>query len=149
MEKDDYTKSIELYGDYYNKNNSILTELLEMLKSNNQIILWGAGLKGKAFIQIIDEECKYIDCIVDMDKKKQGQKLKTNHIVKGIDAISSDAVILIVNIKYYMSICISLIKSGYDIKKMRLISLDSYIQGDISLDEIENNTIWKRKRYYD
>lgn len=149
MEKDDYIKSIELYGDYYRENKGTLIELLEMLKSNNQIILWGAGLKGKAFIQIIDNECKYIDCIVDMDKKKQGQKLKTGHIINGTDVINSEAVILIVNIKYYMSICISLINIGYDIKKMRLISLDSYIQEDISLDEIKNNTIWKRKRYYD
>ena len=149
MEKNDYVKSIELYGDYYKENKDILLELLEMLRKSNQIILWGAGLKGKAFIQIIDEKCKYIDSVVDVDKKKQGHRLMTGHNVNGIDVISSQAVILIVNVKYYMSICIGLINNGYDIKKMRLISLDNYIQRDISFDAVKNNTIWKRKRYYD
>lgn len=149
MKKEDYVRSIELYGDYYKKNKKVLTDLLEILKRNNQIILWGAGLKGKAFVQIIDGECKYISCIVDMDEKKQGMVLTTGHIVCGIEEINEKAIILIVNVKYYISICFSILNSGYDIKKLHLVLIDDYINGKITLGSILDNTIWQRRKYYD
>ncbi len=149
MEKNDYVKSIELYGDYYKENRKTLIDMLEALKRNNKIILWGAGLKGKAFVKIIDEKCKYISCIVDMDEKKQGMVLPTGHIVCGIREVNEKAIILVVNVKYYVSICFSLLNNGYDIKKLRLVLIDDYINGKITLGRILDNTIWQRRRYYD
>ena len=120
MEKDDYVKSIELYGEYYKNNRDALIELLEMFRENNKVVLWGAGLKGKAFVQIIDNECKYIDYIVDRDEKKQGELLITGHVVQGIEEIDEESIILIVNVKYYVSVCTSLINHGYDLKLSRI-----------------------------
>lgn len=139
------------YGEYYKNNSVILKELLDFLCNKySQILMWGAGLKGKAFIDQCDHDNKKIDFIIDMDIEKQGKKLLTGHKIVGIDYVKQeDAVILVANINYYSSICFDLINSGYDIKKLRIICIDQYINGKYGIQDIKNNTIWERKKYYD
>jgi hypothetical protein len=144
-------KANDLYGEYYLDNSNLLNELLVFIrKEYGQIVVWGAGLKGQAFLSQCDSSNKFIDFVIDMDEKKQNESLITGHMVYAIDKLVVDnTVILVVNVNYYTSICFDLINNGYDIKKMRIICLDHFLQGRYSLWQIKDNTIWERKRYYD
>lgn len=48
-----------------------LAKLLS-LKAGGNIALWGAGAKGATFANLVDPDCKLIDCVVDLNPKKQG-----------------------------------------------------------------------------
>lgn len=145
-----YKEARQKFGQYYANNKVKINELLGYLRNEyNNIVIWGAGLKGKAFLACCDEKNEYVDYVIDMDEKKQGTTLLTGHKVRGIDGVTMDGVILIVNIKYFQSICFTLANEGYDIKKMRVFCIDQYIDNEISLDDIQNNTIWRWKKYYD
>ena len=43
------------------------------LADNGRIALWGAGAKGATFANLIDPECRLIDCLVDLNPNKQGK----------------------------------------------------------------------------
>ena len=38
-----------------------------------KICLWGAGAKGATFANLIDPDCKLLDCVVDLNPRKQGR----------------------------------------------------------------------------
>ena len=141
----------EKYREYYDKYKGIITELMEYLASKHlQIIVWGAGLKGKAFLDYYDHHNRIVDYVIDMDMEKQGKALLTGHKIVGVNYIKhEDAVILVVNENYYPSICFSLINKGFDIKELKIICIDHYVNGKYNIQDIKNNTIWERKRYYD
>lgn len=52
-------------------------EKMEYCKSfvseNSNLALWGAGAKGANFARMVDPNCQYIKCIVDINPKKQGK----------------------------------------------------------------------------
>lgn len=144
-------KANDLYGEYYKQNLLLLSELLDFIRNEHgQIVVWGAGLKGQAFLSQCDFNNKFVDLVIDMDESKQNKPLITGHMVYGINALEdNNTVILVVNVNYYTSICFDLINNGHDIKKMRIICLDHFLQGRYSLLQIKDNTIWERKKYYD
>jgi hypothetical protein len=146
-----FKKANDLYGEYYQQNITSLNELLVfMRKEFDQIVVWGAGLKGKSFLAQCDSSQSFVDFVVDTDKKKQNKPLLTGHMVYGIDTLKSDnSVILVANVKFFSSICFDLINNGFDIKQLRIICLDDFLQGKYTLHQIKDNTIWERKRYYD
>lgn len=45
---------------------------IESLCANGKVALWGAGAKGATFANLIDPNCTLIDCVVDLNPKKQG-----------------------------------------------------------------------------
>ncbi len=45
---------------------------LELLRQQGSISIWGAGAKGSTFANLIDSNQNLIDCIVDLNPKKQG-----------------------------------------------------------------------------
>lgn len=49
----------------------LLTKLLG-LKLLGKVALWGAGAKGATFANLIDPDCRLIDCLVDLNPNKQG-----------------------------------------------------------------------------
>lgn len=143
-------KAIGLYGEYYLEHKDKVMQLLDYLKEKyDSVLLWGAGLKGSAFLQICDLETKIIEYVIDMDEHKHNKQLESGHIIKGIDSIKKNTTIIISNVNFYSSVCFSLINAGYDIKKLHLICLDDYLNGVISLDMIETNQLWNWRRYYD
>lgn len=138
------------YLDYYRKNFSKLEELLELLKQKyHTMVLWGAGLKGQGFLEVCDPQNRYIQFVIDMDSRKQGGILPSGHAVKGIGEVTPDMVILIANERYYASVCFSLLNNGFDVKKMKLVCPDHFIDGKFMLNEVQSGKIWERKRYYD
>jgi len=149
--KKELNKANSLYQEYYCNNYEKLIELLEYVRNQyKQIVVWGAGLKGQSFLNQCDKEGTYIDFVIDMDERKQNRSLITGHMVRGIQNLQEqEAIILILNENYYTSICFDLINHGYNIRKMRLVCLDHFIQGRFTLNQIKENTIWERKKYYD
>ena len=99
-----------------------------IILKNLPIVLWGAGAKGCAFLRCFDKKNEWIDYV---------------------NAIKKEAIILVVNVKFYSSICFSLFAEGYDVKTMKILSLDDYIQDRISLQSIQDDVIWIRRKYYD
>ncbi len=51
-------------------------------KGKGKLALWGAGAKGVTFANLIDPDCKLIDCVVDLNSKKQGNYISgTGHTI--------------------------------------------------------------------
>ncbi len=48
-------------------------ERLRELSRNGKVALWGAGAKGATFANLVDQHCDLIDCVVDLNPKKQGR----------------------------------------------------------------------------
>lgn len=143
-------RAINLYGDYYCKHKEEAKELIEYLNRRfDSVVLWGAGLKGSAFLMVCDAEDKMIEYVIDMDSCKNNMQLESGHVIKGIDAVKPNSAIIISNVNYYSSVCFSLINAGYDVKKLHLISLDDYFEGKVTLDMIISNQLWNWRRYYD
>ena len=141
---------IRKYAKYYIGEYNKINDLRKVIILKNlPIVLWGAGAKGCAFLRCFDKKNEWIDYVIDVDINKQGTKLETGHIIEGINAIKKEAIILVVNVKFYSSICFSLFAEGYDVKTMKILSLDDYIQDRISLQSIQDDVIWIRRKYYD
>lgn len=49
-----------------------LRDTIVKLASKGRVALWGAGAKGVTFANLIDPECKLIDCLIDLNPNKQG-----------------------------------------------------------------------------
>ena len=143
---------IRKYEKYYIGKYNKINDLRKVIISKNKCKscgICGAGAKGCAFLRCFDKKNEWIDYVIDVDINKQGTKLETGHIIEGINAIKKEAIILVVNVKFYSSICFSLFAEGYDVKSMKILSLDDYIQDRISLQSIQDDVIWIRRKYYD
>ena len=68
----------DIYENYIKDYKTKILEMQELknilIKQFNSIVLWGAGMKGKAFLEIFDYEKQWIDFVVDIDDKKQRHK---------------------------------------------------------------------------
>ncbi len=54
------------------------------IADKEKVALWGAGAKGVTLANLIDPECKWITCVVDLNPKKQGHYLPgTGHPIVG------------------------------------------------------------------
>ncbi|MCI8377481.1 MAG: hypothetical protein HFH72_03060 [Lachnospiraceae bacterium] len=138
------------YHEYYQNHFSKLEELLELLKNKQySVVLWGAGLKGQAFLEICDSENIYVQSVIDRDSRKQGKVLSSGHVVRQISDVNSNMVVLVANEKYYASVCFSLFDHGYDVKKIKLLCLDWFVADRFTLEDVRSGKIWERKRYYD
>jgi hypothetical protein len=140
----------KIYGEYYESHREKVEELLDYLSQHfSTIVIWGAGLKGKSFLYHFDSNAHSIDCVIDMDVEKEGTELFTGHKVHGIQSLNEDNIIIVINDNYYPSICFSLIDNGFDIKEMKIICIDHFIDGIFDINDVKESKIWERKRYYD
>ena len=48
---------------------------IQKLESKGKVAIWGAGAKGVTFANLVDPDCKLIDCVVDLNPNKQGKYL--------------------------------------------------------------------------
>lgn len=60
----------------YGKNEEALRKdwrkRIENFKAHGKTALWGAGAKGATFANLIDQEGDLLDCVIDLNPKKQG-----------------------------------------------------------------------------
>lgn len=65
-----------LAGVYATDEQSMLEEWrgrITALTAQGRVALWGAGAKGVTFANLIDPECRLIDCLVDLNPNKHGK----------------------------------------------------------------------------
>lgn len=63
--------------------NSLRTRIQD-LAGKGKIAIWGAGAKGVTIVNLVDPECRYISCVVDLNPNKQGHYIPgTGHPIVG------------------------------------------------------------------
>ena len=128
-------KALNLYTEHYNKNKNTIIEIMKYYNSNNEkAAIWGAGLKGIAFLSIFDFDEKIIRCVYDIDTSKYGNSIVNGHEITGInDEKHSDiTVIYLMNPNFESEIAGIIKKSN---RKVKLFNIDSIIFGKVSFDE--------------
>ncbi|PJN58912.1 hypothetical protein PAEAM_35630 [Paenibacillus sp. GM1FR] len=78
-------------------------EQISMYSEYGRTAIWGAGAKGVTFLNLIDPEMKYIDCVIDVNPNKVGKYLPgTGHEIVGIESLKKKdlATIIITNSNY-------------------------------------------------
>lgn len=48
-------------------------ERLSAMARSGKLAVWGAGAKGATFVNLVDPECRLVDCVVDLNPRKQGR----------------------------------------------------------------------------
>lgn len=67
--------------------------LLDSLRCNGKVALWGAGAKGVTLANLVDPDCQLIDCVVDINPNKQGGFVPgTGHPIVSPENLSNRAV---------------------------------------------------------
>jgi hypothetical protein len=96
--------------------------------------MWGGGLKGTVFLDLIDRDREYINYVFDIDKSKFNLQLPTGHII--VDYKSENyqdiEVVLIMNNNFETEIAGMLNEIGM---KVLLVNIDSVICGNLSKEE--------------
>lgn len=81
-----------------------------IIKNNSRVIIYGAGMIGQIVVPYIVEKFRlhdYIDCYVDMDKRKTGEKIAIGYYEYDIrtpdvlNKVKDNPVILLTNSKFY------------------------------------------------
>lgn len=132
--------------------NTDYTSLVKKVKENNsRIIVYGAGMIGQIIVPYLVRKYNlysHIDCFIDTDKRKKGQKIYIDNYIyeiKNTDYLEENKdnqIILITNSKY------SKVLEFLD-NIQTLESTDGYIVPIMQLHEIEenNNCIIIEKKY--
>lgn len=77
---------------------------IKKMNKEGKVALWGAGAKGVAFANLIDPDCKSIDCVVDLNSKKQGKYIPgTGHPIVDYKQLSKRNVrnVILMNPNYH------------------------------------------------
>lgn len=130
-------EAIHLYGTYYKEANSRINELYLYFQSRGyQITIWGAGLKGMAFLHVCDMKKEHISCVYDVDQKKTGSYMITGHVVEDFRQNKSDIkeAVLLMNGIYEAEVVGLLKEHGKD---KIVINMDSFIDSGLSIDKFE------------
>lgn len=125
------------YGKYYSECRRTLRSMLYYYsqKEHYKIGVWGAGLKGKAFLRIIDPSRQFIDYVYDVDQAKLGTVMPTGHqVVNYKDKNKQDVkVVLLMNNNFETDTAVLLEEEKMDVI---LINVDSVMAGGLTAKEI-------------
>jgi SAM-dependent methyltransferase len=72
------------------------------------VALWGAAAKGVTFANLIDPDCRFIACVVDINPNKQGHFLPgTGHPIVGPGDLARFGIrsVVLMNPNYYDEVC--------------------------------------------
>lgn len=133
------------------RNTDYISFAKKIKENNNQVIVYGAGMIGQIIVPYLVRKYNlysHIDCFIDTDKRKKGQKIYIDNYIyeiKNTDYLEENKdnqIILITNSKY------SKVLEFLD-NIQTLESTDGYIVPIMQLHEIEenNNCIIIEKKY--
>jgi len=129
-------RSLKIYGKYYGNKKQVLIEVLEHYKENKEcsIAIWGAGLKGNAFLATVDLEQKYINYVFDVNEKKHNKTMTHGHKIVNYknEEFKEVDVIFLMNSQHETEIAGML--RNQDMHPI-IVNVDSIICGDLSTKE--------------
>lgn len=77
---------------------------IQALANQGKIALWGAGAKGVTFANLIDPDCQFIECIIDLNPQKQSKYIPgTGHPIISYQDIANREIktAVLMNPNYY------------------------------------------------
>ncbi|HBI60192.1 MAG TPA: hypothetical protein DDY31_03100 [Lachnospiraceae bacterium] len=97
-----------------------------------RIVLWGAGKKGREFLQSLSR--KYpVEAVIDKNERIAGQVLETGQVIlQPDDGLKNAEVVLIINKNYYGEIK-KIVKEKDS--RIKIINMDIYLLSEFSLEE--------------
>jgi len=67
----------------------VLGERLQGLVASGKVALWGGGAKGVTLANLVDPQCEWITCVVDLNPSKQGHYVPgTGHPIVGYQELA-------------------------------------------------------------
>ncbi len=70
------------YGEYYKPARHDMEMLFQKYKSEGKrVAVWGAGLKGNAFLSAVDPRAEYVEAVIDRKESLHGTTLPSGHRV--------------------------------------------------------------------
>ncbi|MCI8377482.1 MAG: glycosyltransferase [Lachnospiraceae bacterium] len=120
------------YLDCYNRK-CVRTKIIQLFNElqNKKIVLWGAGKKGREFLQVLDK--RYIKYVVDKSEKLAGNLMQTGEIILlPDDGLEQADVVLIANKNYYRQIK-NIVKDKNS--SIKIINIDIYLLSGFSVEQ--------------
>ena len=127
------------YGDYYKEAAEEIKVLLRKYKENGKhVVIWGAGLKGNAFLSLVDPQCRYIEAVVDMKEALHGTSLASGHPIVPKEYVVTNAVdvVFVMNELFYVDNFFMLDKMQY---KGLLFDVDYLVKHKVKWENIYRN----------
>ncbi len=90
---------------------------LERMRARGTIAVWGGGAKGVTFVNLLDPNAELIDCVVDINPRKQGMFVPcTGHPIVGVEDLGERRVadVVIMNANYKGEIEAAIAAAGLD-----------------------------------
>lgn len=126
-------EAIEIYEKYFLQKYDVIRDVMDhYLHDGKKIAIWGAGLRGRAFLNAFDADNRRISCVFDWDEKKHGKILEFGHRIVDFREYEVDAII-IVNGKLEQEVS-GMLKS-ID-KDVQIINVDNIILGNLSAKDV-------------
>jgi hypothetical protein len=129
-------KAIYIYGDFYNKCSKTLSEIIHYYSKEKgyKIAMWGGGLKGIAFLNLIDRNNEHIKYVFDIDKSKYNSLLPTGHTIVDykLNSYQDVDVVLIMNNNFETEIVGML--AEVQIGSL-IVNVDSIVCGELTKEE--------------
>lgn len=100
---------------------------IEELAGEGGIAIWGAGAKGVTLANLIDPECKWIACVVDLNPNKQGHYIPgTGHPIIGYKELAKYGVktAILMNPNYRQENLTLLRESDFNIDLIDLMNIN-------------------------
>jgi len=74
---------VQLAISYGHKEETRIADLRDRIEqTSSSIAVWGAGAKGATFLNIIDPDRKYVDCVIDINPAKQNKYIPgSGHLI--------------------------------------------------------------------
>ncbi|MFC7558961.1 hypothetical protein ACFQY3_08050 [Paenibacillus farraposensis] len=102
-----YTQNIDSSSIVFSKNEfewkRRALEQISIYSRGGKTAIWGAGAKGVTFLNLIDPELKYIDCVIDVNPNKVGNYIPgTGHKIIGIESLENNklSTVIVTNSNY-------------------------------------------------
>ncbi|HBI61841.1 MAG TPA: hypothetical protein DDY31_11630 [Lachnospiraceae bacterium] len=126
-------EEIEIYENYFRKEYQTIDGIIEYFYQNGKTMaVWGAGLRGRAFLNVFDAGNQRISYVFDKDVKKHGKKLENGHEITDFINHDVDIVIAANNVLEYR-ILHTLRTNG---KSSVVLNIDNIILGGLKKEEI-------------
>ena len=109
---------LETYGQREREALQSWSSRLRALRENGTLAIWGAGAKGVTFLNLLDPQSELVDCVVDVNPRKQGHFLPgTGHPIVSPAALRARGArsVVVMNRNYANEVHATIAQSGLDV----------------------------------